>query len=184
MTRPCFCSTYERYSCCCAGSVLTRKEISLSYPRLPLDQYQAYHCRIFRLRGCRVRVGGLLIPNRSATPGKYQTGSTANLVTASSPSSFRQIFPSGTRRPALTLCSSSGNFMCAFVMAIVGLTWIPSCRTTSEYSQGAKCPSGSIDTIFFSSAHCGNGPTLTAGSVLKKSGLWSTSRFLLATARA
>ena len=38
-------------------------------------------------------------------------------------------------------------------------------------SHGAKCPSGSIDTIFFLSAHCGNGPIFEAGSVFVKSGL-------------
>ena len=36
------------------------------------------------------------IPNLSATPGRYQTGSTANLVTASSPELFKHILPSGT----------------------------------------------------------------------------------------
>ena len=36
------------------------------------------------------------MPNLSATPGKYQAGSTANFVTASSPESFLQILPSGT----------------------------------------------------------------------------------------
>lgn len=35
------------------------------------------------------------MPNLSATPGKYQTGSTANFVTASSPELFRHILPSG-----------------------------------------------------------------------------------------
>jgi len=38
-------------------------------------------------------------------------------------------------------------------------------------SHGAKWPSGSIDTIFFLSAHCGKGPMFAAGSVLVKSGL-------------
>lgn len=38
-------------------------------------------------------------------------------------------------------------------------------------SQGAKCPSGSNETIFSLSAHCGNGPMLEAGSVFVKSGL-------------
>lgn len=36
------------------------------------------------------------MPNLSATPGRYQAGSTANFVTASSPESFLQILPSGT----------------------------------------------------------------------------------------
>lgn len=36
------------------------------------------------------------MPNLSATPGRYQAGSTANFVTASSPESFLHILPSGT----------------------------------------------------------------------------------------
>jgi hypothetical protein len=38
-------------------------------------------------------------------------------------------------------------------------------------SHGARCPKGSIETIFFLSAHWGKGPMLAAGSVLVKSGL-------------
>jgi hypothetical protein len=38
-------------------------------------------------------------------------------------------------------------------------------------SHGARCPRGSIDTIFFLSAHWGNGPMVAAGSVFVKSGL-------------
>lgn len=62
--------------------------------------------------GMNMRSWHLPIPNRSATPGRYQTyriirnvspprddecitGSTANLVTASSPPSLRQTLPSG-----------------------------------------------------------------------------------------
>jgi len=48
---------------------------------------------------------------RSATPGRYQTGSTANLVTFSSPWGFMQILPSGIRRPLRTASSSSGTFL-------------------------------------------------------------------------
>lgn len=39
-------------------------------------------------------------------------------------------------------------------------------------NHGAKWPRGSIETIFFLSAHWGKGPTFSAGSVLVKSGLW------------
>ena len=59
-----------------------------------------------------IRRGYIPIPNLSATPGRCQTGSTANLVTASSPNSLRHIFLSGTMRPSRTLCSSSGNLIC------------------------------------------------------------------------
>jgi hypothetical protein len=38
-------------------------------------------------------------------------------------------------------------------------------------SHGAKWPRGSIETIFFLSAHCGKGPIFAAGSVFVKSGL-------------
>ena len=55
--------------------------------------------------------GGIPIPNLSATPGRYHTGSTATFVTASSPVELRQIFPSGTSLPERTLPSSSGSFM-------------------------------------------------------------------------
>ncbi|KAH3659161.1 hypothetical protein OGATHE_006044 [Ogataea polymorpha] len=41
-------------------------------------------------------------PNLLATPGKYQTGSTAIFVTAISPFSFSTILPSGFRLPFLT----------------------------------------------------------------------------------
>jgi len=37
--------------------------------------------------------------------------------------------------------------------------------------QGAMWPHGSIETIFFTSFHCGNGPIFTAGSAFVKSGL-------------
>ena len=59
-----------------------------------------------------IRRGRIPIPNLLATPGRCQTGSTANLVTASSPNSLRHIFLSGTMRPSRTLCSSSGNLIC------------------------------------------------------------------------
>ena len=59
-----------------------------------------------------IRMGYIPIPNLSATPGRCQTGSTANFVTANSPNSLRQIFLSGTMRPSRTLCSSSGNLIC------------------------------------------------------------------------
>jgi hypothetical protein len=51
------------------------------------------------------------MPNLFATPGKYQTGSTATLVTASSPDSFKHTEPSTFSRPSLTLFSSSGSLM-------------------------------------------------------------------------
>lgn len=38
-------------------------------------------------------------------------------------------------------------------------------------NHGAKWPRGSIETIFFLSAHCGKGPMFAAGSVFVKSGL-------------
>src|ERR1700760_3753412 len=53
----------------------------------------------------------LQIPNLSATPGRYQTGSTATLVTCNSPNSLRHIFPSASNLPALTLLSSSGSLI-------------------------------------------------------------------------
>ena len=108
-------------------------------------------------------------------------------------------------RPSRTLCSNSGSFICALVIAVyvnlgiiceeqhsslpmVGLIstkksqqdslcghgdcFIPfSLSIVSLNNQGAKCPNGSMDTIFFLSAHCGNGPILAAGSVFVKSGL-------------
>ena len=115
-----------------------------------------------------VRMNVIPIPNRSATPGRNQTGSTANFVTANSPKSLRHIFLSGTRRPSRTLCSISGIFICALVIAILGLIWIFSSRIISENSQGLKWPHGSMDTIFF---HWGKGPMFKAGPALVKSGL-------------
>lgn len=49
------------------------------------------------------------MPNLSATPGRYQAGSTANFVTASSPDSFLQILPSGT-----LFCQLLVNLLCIF----------------------------------------------------------------------
>lgn len=51
------------------------------------------------------------IPNLSATPGRYHTGSTANFVTANSPNSFKQILPSTFNLPSFTEFSSSGSLM-------------------------------------------------------------------------
>lgn len=60
------------------------------------------------------------MPNLSATPGRYQAGSTANFVTASSPESFLHILPSGT-----LFHPSSVNVLCRFgtreIVACVGL---------------------------------------------------------------
>jgi hypothetical protein len=44
-------------------------------------------------------------------------------------------------------------------------------------SHGERWPRGSMETIFFLSAHWGNGPMLAAGSVLVKSGLDQESAF-------
>ena len=118
-----------------------------------------------------VRMNAIPIPNRSATPGRYQTGSTANFVTANSPELLRHIFLSGTRRPSRTLCSSSGSFICAFVIAILGLILMFSSRIIWENSQGLKWPKGSIETIFFGSDHCLNGPMFIAGPESVKSAL-------------
>ena len=70
-----------------------------------------------------IRMGHIPIPNRSATPGRCQTGSTANFVTASSPDSLRHIFLSGTIRPSRTLCSSSGNLICWIASLLALFVW-------------------------------------------------------------
>ena len=58
-------------------------------------------------------------PKRSANPGRYHTGSTAALVTTQSPLSLRMA-PSGVSRPSVMASRSSGNWMCAWVIAMLG----------------------------------------------------------------
>lgn len=58
------------------------------------------------------------MPNLSATPGRYQAGSTANFVTASSPESFLQILPSGTLRSQLSVTVSYRIGSCESVACV------------------------------------------------------------------
>jgi hypothetical protein len=58
------------------------------------------------------------VPNRSATPGSHQTGSTATLVTEISPASWT-ISPSTSSRPAAIACWISCRVRRALVIAIV-----------------------------------------------------------------
>ncbi len=60
-----------------------------------------------------------LHPNRAATPGRCQTGSMAAFTTSMAPPS-RRIFPSTWMRPASIAATSSGRWMRARVIAMVG----------------------------------------------------------------
>lgn len=67
------------------------------------------HLHLVSMAGAKSRIlssGNSPMPNLSATPGRYQAGSTANFVTASSPESFLHILPSGT-----LFCQLSVNFL-------------------------------------------------------------------------
>jgi hypothetical protein len=108
------------------------KKVLMS-PRVMSSGYEPPVCS----NRARLRVPSS-IPNRSATPGRYQTGSTANFVTASSPDALRHILPSGISLPAFTLSSSSGTFICALVMAIVGRISTSSFWMISLKSQGDR----------------------------------------------
>ena len=58
-------------------------------------------------------------PKRAATPGRYQTGSIATLVTSAAPPS-RRTRPSATSRPLSDRLDHLGQSMCALVIAMVG----------------------------------------------------------------
>ena len=60
-----------------------------------------------------------LQPKRLATPGRYQTGSIAALVTMAAPPAVRNL-PSGFRRPVCSASITSGRITCALVTAMVG----------------------------------------------------------------
>ena len=60
-----------------------------------------------------------LHPKRCATPGRYQTGSMAALVTSAAPLGSRMP-PSGCSRPFCTASMISGRMTCALVTAMVG----------------------------------------------------------------
>src|SRR5882762_11962882 len=120
------------------------------------------------------------IPNRSATPGKYQTGSTAALLTFIStpgyaslcvPSAFASgavcntIFPSTCTSPFLAASSISLNFICALVTLILGLISNPSSSICFLNTCGARCPQGSKLTILLGSDHDGWGGIGKGGSV-------------------
>ncbi len=107
-------------------------------------------------------------PNRSAMPGRYQTGSTAALVTATSPVSF-MIVPSTLSRPAATASSSSEMVSRALVIAMLGRMSAPSPISVRK-SSAMRWPHGSSETMRPGSDHCGNGPTSTTGAVLVRSG--------------
>jgi hypothetical protein len=119
---------------------------------------------------------------RLARPGRYQTGSMAALVTRTSPLRA-STSPSGCRRPAATASFSSGMLMCALVIAIVGRTSAPAAISPAN-TEATTCPQGSIETILAGSAHCGCGPTRSAGAVSVRSGRWSRCSAPEATARA
>jgi hypothetical protein len=120
------------------------------------------------------------ILNRSATPGKYQTGSTAALLTLiSTPGSagfvvpsacsngalFSTIFPSTTISPLRDDSSISLSLMCALVIAILGRMSSPvtdSARNTCV----VRWPHGSKETILLASNQAVFGGISTGGSVL------------------
>ncbi len=54
-------------------------------------------------------------------------------------------------------------------MAMLGRMSMPSVISLAKFS-AARCPHGSSETIRCGSAHCGNGPMVSAGWVLVRSG--------------
>ena len=89
--------------------------------------------------------------NRSAMPGRYQTGSSAALVTATSRVSWTTV-PSTVRRPASMASLISGRVRRALVMAMVGRMSTPS-ATSAAKSCWIRWPQGSSETILCGSAH-------------------------------
>jgi hypothetical protein len=92
------------------------------------------------------------------------------LVTRAAPVSSR-ILPSGRSRPASIACLSSGIWICALVIAIVGLMSQPSASRSAKTS-ATKWPQGSSETILSALAHCGCGPNVSTGAVFVRSGTW------------
>ena len=120
------------------------------------------------------------IPNLSAMPGRYQTGSTAALeantsipgsASLSVPSGlsrgrlFNMTLPSLTRVPFLALSSSSESLIWALVTAILGRTSNPNSSISFLKTWGTRCPHGSNDTILEISNHALFGGISTGGSV-------------------
>ena len=97
-------------------------------------------------------------------PGRYQTGSIAALVTATSPVSCT-ISPSTLSRPLRPRSSSSGSVSRALVIAMVGRMSTPSAISWRK-SSATRWPHGSSETMRPGSDHCGNGPISTTGEVL------------------
>lgn len=116
------------------------------------------------------------MPNRSAMPGRCQTGSTAALETlTSTPGSmsgnagragdFWTIFPSTGRLPASEAASSSLILMCARVHEMVGRASRPPsiCFLNSVWT---TWPQGSRETMAFLSNQLGWGGRSKGGWVL------------------
>lgn len=118
--------------------------------------------------------------NLSATPGKYQTGSTAALLTLISmpgsasllvPSTFlsgglfNTMEPSIVNVPFLAASSNSLIFKWALVTAILGRTSNPRSSISCLNTWGITWPQGSNETILVGSAQVGFGGILTGGEV-------------------
>ena len=101
--------------------------------------------------------------NRSATPGSHQTGSTAILVTETSPASWT-ISLSTSSRPAAIAPWISGKVSRALVIAIEGRMSMPS-AISSPKSCATRWPQGSSETILPGSPHCLCGPISQTGEV-------------------
>ena len=94
-----------------------------------------------------------LQPNRAATPGRCQTGSTAALVTSAAPLGNRTL-PSGTSRPLAMASVTSGRMTCALVTAMVGRMSTPAAISVGNDS-ATEAPQGSRLTMADGSPHCG-----------------------------
>mmetsp|Transcript_9535 Transcript_9535/g.27893 ORF Transcript_9535/g.27893 Transcript_9535/m.27893 type:complete len:208 (-) Transcript_9535:303-926(-) len=104
---------------------------------------------------------------RSATPGRYHTGSTAALVTTTWPLSERTL-PSCLRLPSLTACLISGMSRWDRVTAMVGRRSSSPDLSSAAKMPWAMWPHGSRETILLGSCHCLKGPfmKISPGSVL------------------
>ena len=109
--------------------------------------------------------------NRRATPGRYQTGSSAALVTRAAPLDSSTV-PSGTSLPWRTASTISGRITCALVTAMVGRMSWPAANSSANTS-ATVAPHGSRLTILPGSLHCGYGPITSVGAVSVRSALCS-----------
>ena len=116
------------------------------------------------------------IPNLSATPGKYHTGTTAALpmltytwfsITWAPVNGWllRTIEPSTSMVPFLAALSNALIFKWGFVMVMLGRTSKPRSSISCLKTSGTTCPHGLKETIFVGAAQVGFGGMLIGGEV-------------------